>query len=405
MLEVFVGRQPIFDRQLNIFGYELLFRKYETDTKADIMDGDQATSQVILNTFMEIGLERLVGDGLAFINLTRSFVLEKYPLPIAKDRVVLEILESNIMDKALVEALKTFGSRGYQIALDDVVSPENLGPFLDIADIVKVDLMAVERSRLREYITEFRKHHVKMLAEKVETIEDFDLCKGLGFDFFQGYFLCKPNVVRGRKMPAMRLNTLRLLAELHNPNIEFQELENIVKQDVSLSYKLLRLINSAYYTRPVKVQSIRQALTLLGIKKVQAWVSLLFLSKIEEKPHELMHTAMVRAHMCELLAQKQKQKQKDTETDFTVGLFSVLDSLLDLPLAEVLSSLSFSDEINTALLQHQGRLGEELDCVLAYEKGDWDKVMDYSHNKPSDIRDAYLEALKWARLVNAEMGY
>jgi len=206
-------------------------------------------------------------------------------------------------------------------------------------------------------------------------------------------------------MPAMRLNTLRLLAELHNPNIEFQELENIVKQDVSLSYKLLRLINSAYYTRPVKVQSIRQALTLLGIKKVQAWVSLLFLSKIEEKPHELMHTAMVRAHMCELLAQKQKQKQKDTETDFTVGLFSVLDSLLDLPLAEVLSSLSFSDEINTALLQHQGRLGEELDCVLAYEKGDWDKVMDYSHNKPSDIRDAYLEALKWARLVNAEMGY
>ena len=405
MLEVFVGRQPIFDRQLNIFGYELLFRKYETDTKADIMDGDQATSQVILNTFMEIGLERLVGDGLAFINLTRSFVLEKYPLPIAKDRVVLEILESNIMDKALVEALKTFGSRGYQIALDEVVSPENLGPFLDIADIVKVDLMAVERSRLREYITEFRKHHVKMLAEKVETIEDFDLCKGLGFDFFQGYFLCKPNVVRGRKMPAMRLNTLRLLAELHNPNIEFQELENIVKQDVSLSYKLLRLINSAYYTRPVKVQSIRQALTLLGIKKVQAWVSLLFLSKIEEKPHELMHTAMVRAHMCELLAQKQKQKQKDTETDFTVGLFSVLDSLLDLPLAEVLSSLSFSDEINTALLQHQGRLGEELDCVLAYEKGDWDKVMDYSHNKPSDIRDAYLEALKWARLVNAEMGY
>lgn len=265
MLEIFVGRQPIYDRQLKVVGYELLFRSYEAD-HAEFVDGDRATSQVILNTFTEIGLERLVGNGLAFINLTRSFILGEYPPPLAKHRVVLEILEKIPVDKELIEALRVLSARGYQLALDDVVDPHDVGQLLDIADFVKLDLAAVERGRLEEHVTTLRQRKVKLLAEKVETQDVFELCRDLGFDYFQGYFLCRPNVVRGQRMPATRLAIMRLLAKLQVPDIEFGRLEEIVRHDISLSYKLLRLINSAFYARPTEIKSIRQALTLLGIR-------------------------------------------------------------------------------------------------------------------------------------------
>ena len=229
MLDVFVGRQPIYDRRLNVIGYELLFRSHDAD-RAEFADGDRATSQVILNTFMEIGLERLVGNGLAFINLTRSFILEKHPIPLLNDRVVLEVLEDITVDEELVSALQLLSGRGYKIALDDVVNPRDLGPLLDIADIVKLDLADIERARLGEYADILRQHNVKLLAEKVETPDVFSICRGHGFDYFQGYFLCRPNVVSGRRMPGIRLSILRLLARLHAPDIDFRELEEISKQ-------------------------------------------------------------------------------------------------------------------------------------------------------------------------------
>ena len=400
MLEAFVGRQPIYNRQLKVVGYELLFRAYETD-HAEFVDGDRATSQVMLDTFMEIGLERLAGDGLAFINLTRSFIAGKYPLPLPQDRAVLEVTESITVDKELIDAVRVLSKRGYQIALDDVVNPDDVVPLLDIADIVKVDLIDVERDRLEQYVEILRQHDLKLLAEKVETPDDFDLCNSLGFDYFQGYFLCKPNVVRGHRVPVTRLAILLLLAKLQAPDIEFRELEEIVRQDISLSYKLLRLINSAFYAIPKKIESIRQALTLLGIKQVQAWMSLLFLLRIDDKPHELIVTAMVRAKMCELLALA--SKEHNAETYFMVGLFSVLDALLDLPLDEVLTSLPLSDEIGSALLRHEGRLGAVLRCVLAYEKGAWEDVRCHGLG-PGVIRDVYLESLDWAAAVSSLLG-
>ncbi len=397
MLEAFVGRQPIYNRELKVIGYELLFRSYKAD-QAQFQNGDQATSEVVLNAFMEIGLEQLVGNHLAFVNLTRNFILEKYSLPLPKDRVVLEVLEDITLDEELIKALRLLSSRGYQIALDDVVNPYELGPLLDIADIAKLDLIAVEQARLEEFITLLRQHKVKLLAEKVETPEVFELCKDLGFDYFQGYFFCKPKVVKGHRMPAMRLSVLRLLAKLQVPDIQFEELEEIVSQDVSLSYKLLRLINSAFYARPMEIKSIRQALTLLGLKQVQAWVSLLVLSRIDDKPHELMVTAMVRAKMCELLTGSFKEKR--AEAGFMTGLFSVLDALLDLPLKEILASLPLSDDIAHALLYQEGNLGALLHCVIAYERGNWEEVL-YPGLEVGTIRDAYLQALRWATEVSS----
>ena len=397
MLGVYVGRQPIYDRELMVAGYELLFRDYKAE-KANFVDGDLATSQVILNTFMEIGIERLVGNGMAFINLTRGFILEKFPLPMLHGRVVLEILEDIPIDSDLVNALHGLRESGYQIAIDDVVHPDRVSDILDVADIVKLDLINIDLSRLQEYVSFLRKYDVKLVAEKVETLDVFDLCKSLDFELYQGFFLCRPNIVEGYRIPAARFNILRLLSRLLSPDLEIREVEQIIRQDVSLSYKLLRLINSVYYGRPMNVKSIRQALTLLGILQIRNWASLLFLSKIDDKPRELLITAMIRGRMCEILAGAIKYENEDT--GFTVGLFSVLDALLDMPLDEILTSLPLFDDIKRALLSHDGRLGAVLHCVLAYEHGNWDEA-GLPGVDPETTRDAYLEAIDWANSIKS----
>ena len=194
MHNIFVGRQPIYNRNVEVIGYELLFRPYEGE-KANVIDGDYATSQVILNTFMEIGLEEIVGEGLAFINLTRSFIEEKYPIPLLQNRVVLEVLEDINIDKNLIDSLNDLSKRGFQIALDDVINPSDIDPLLGVANIVKLDLMGLEFERLPEYVATLRCHKLKLLAEKVETQAEFDHCMELGFDYFQGFFLSRPNIV------------------------------------------------------------------------------------------------------------------------------------------------------------------------------------------------------------------
>lgn len=400
MLDVFVGRQPIYDRQLDVFAYELLFRSGEVN-QAGVLDGDQATSQVILNTFMEIGLDTIVGTKQAFINLTRDFILRDYSDVFPAGRVVMEVLEDIAVDAELIEAVRGLSTQGYTIALDDFIYHESLHELVEVADIIKVDIMALDRAALQEHVTILRHYDVKLLAEKVETQDDFKYCKDLGFDFFQGYFFCKPEIIKGQRVPANRLVILQLLAKLQDPEADFQELESIIGRDVSLSYKLLRVINSAFYSLPRKIESLRQALLMLGTKFIASWVSIFILAGIDDKPHELMITAMVRAKMCELLALALGQRNK--EAFFTVGLFSALDALMDSPMQEVLASLPLSDEITAALLAHEGLLGDALRCVLAYERGEWDHVACLDLDRVA-ITDAYLGAITWAAEADDQLG-
>jgi len=392
MLDVFVGRQPIFNKGLKVIGYELLFRSFEGGT-AVFLDGDTATREVILNAFMEIGLGTLVGNKLAFLNLTRNFIVAKYPLPLKEDQIVLEVLEDIFIDDELVEAVKALKEQGYKVALDDVVKLEAVAPLLDIVDIVKIDLVGMDQAQLPGMIDVLRRINLTLLAEKVETKEEFERCRDLGFHYFQGYYFSRPNVVKGRKLPDSHLAVMRLLSKINSPGIEFDGVEEIVKQDVALSFRLLKLINSSFYGLSKKIQSIRQALTLLGIRKIKDWVSLLALSQIEGKPRELMVTAIVRAKMSQLLAEMLHMKEADTS--FTVGLFSVLDVLLDLPLEEALAQLPLSDDLHRALLNHEGPLGEVLSCVLAYEGGDWDDVHCGTLSNEEILR-AYVGAVEWA---------
>lgn len=387
----FVGRQPIYGRSIDVFAYELLFRNNEVN-RASFTDGDAATAQVMLNTFVEIGLDHIVDHHLAFINLTRDFVLGNYCVALPKDRVVLEVLENMGVDQELMDALQRLSKLGYRIALDDFVYHESLKPLVEIADIIKVDVLELDRETVAEHVKILRQYPVKLLAEKVETHEEFEFCRDLGFDYFQGYFFCKPNVISAKPMPVNRMAILALLTQLQNPTIEISQLERIIQEDFSLGAQVLRYINSAFFEMPKQIDSIDQAVYMVGTDRLRTWASLLMLARIEDKPVELFVTAIVRARMCEQLALV--HHVRDVDQYFTVGLFSILDGLLDQPLEDIIPTLPLGLDIQEALVHKKGSLGMTLDCVLAYERGDWDSVLCHGVEVET-AKAAYLEAISW----------
>lgn len=392
MQDIFIGRQSIYDRNLNVYAYELLFRG-GVDNYANVVDGDRATSKVINNAFIEIGLEQIVGKHLAFINLTRSFLTNDWQLPFPKERIVLEVLEDIEPDAEVISAVRELRQSGHMLALDDFIYNEKLRPLIEHADIIKIDLMGIPADQLIDHINHLRDYPVKLLAEKVETLEQFEHCRDLGFDYFQGYFLSRPQVISGKEAPSSGLATVQLLAKLQDPEVTPRELESLITQDLGLSYKLLRYINSAFFALPKKIDSIRQAVVYLGNRTIKTWATLMVFCGVEDKPNDLMNTAMLRAKMCQLLAEK--AREPEPETFFTAGLFSALEALLSMPLDQILNALPLSDDLKRALLGHEGVIGEALHCVLAYELTQWDKAR-FKGLAPGDITEAYVEATKWA---------
>jgi EAL and modified HD-GYP domain-containing signal transduction protein len=376
MRDVFVSRQPIYDVQLDVFAYELLFQRGE-EHLVESEEPNQATSQGFPQTLLDLDLDTLVGHRRAFLNLTplmQAFLFMGYAPAFPPRQVVLEfVLNQTRGDKELLDMIRTLSAWDYTIALGgNLIGHGNLQSLVELADIIKIDMHASDRTLLREYVAIFRDHEVALVAEKVETHEDFQVCKDLGFDYFQGAFLYQPELVTSRRAPINRAALLQLLTRLHDPGVEFQELETLISRDVALSYKLLRVINSAYYGLPLKVTTIRQALLFLGIRFVTSCVSLMLLTGIDDKPPELVTVAMVRAKMCEQLARAIAHGSPGTF--FLVGLFSVLDALMDRPMSELLGTLPLTEDIAQALLHHEGVLGTTLHCVLAYERGQWEEV-------------------------------
>jgi len=399
MKDIFIGRQPIYDRDLGVYAYELLFRAAH-DNSARFSDGDQATSNVIVNAFMEIGLDNIVGQRLAFINLTRAFFVDHSSVCLPRDRVVLELLEHIEPDAEVIEGVKQLSAQGYAIALDDFIYHDRLRPLVKLADIVKVDLMALQRDQLSQQVQKLRQHPVKLLAEKVETREEFDLCMQLGFDYFQGYFFARPQVIRGQRLPSNRLATLHLLSRLQDPDIPPAELESLIVQDVTFSYRILRYVNSAAFSLARKIESVHQAVVILGLQTIKTWTTLLAMSQVDNKPTELVVTAMIRGRMAELLAKALKADHP--ESFFTVGLFSALDALMDNTMEEILTQLPLAEHIASALLHHTGRHGEVLAAVLAYERGQWGQIC-CGKLAPEQIRDCYLSALRWAEDISRHL--
>lgn len=386
-----VARQPICDRDQNTFAYELLFRKPE-GTSAVIDNADRATAQVVVNSFMEIGLDRMAPRSTAFINVTRDFILENFCRSLPKDRVVFEILEDTQPDTELLTAVDQLTRDGYVFALDDYTFEDRMEPLLPYCRFIKVDVRQTGLDVVAKKIGALRRYPVKLLAEKVETVVEFDFYKEEGFEYFQGFFFCKPKIFSSARISRNRVAVCRLLAKLHQPDVDTHDIEKIVSEDLSLSYQLLRYINSAAIGLPKVIESIGHAVRLVGTDQIRLLASLMMLASVDEKPQELLTTSLIRARMCELVAQQ--QNLPNTNAHFTVGLFSTLDAFLDCRLDEALKLLPLSDGIRTALLSHEGTMGGVLGRVLSYETGDW-QALDELRADSEPLGRAYLRAVEF----------
>ncbi len=388
--EVLLARQAICSKRNKTLGYELLFRQHGMDhaSIADA-DADAATRQVIVNSFIDIGLERIVGTALASINVTRDFIVSDQCRSLPPSRVVFEILENTVADPELTDALVWLRKAGYHFALDDYDFSEQMEPLIPFCDFVKVDLQRVDRDSLSQRLGTLS--NVNLLAEKVETQEDYEVCKAAGFDYFQGYYFCKPRIVAGSKIPTNRVTILRLMAKLRDPNVSTRELERIVSQDVSLSYKLLQYINSAYVGIRNRVESIGHAVRLVGTEHLRLLATLLMMTSMEDKPRELAVVSLIRAKMCELLATQ--LGVPNTAPYFTVGLFASLDAFLDCPMVAALENLPLSQEICNALLSREGELGQVLNWVLAYERPD--REPQSIELNARTMQRAYTDSIRW----------
>lgn len=391
---ILVGRQAIFDRQMEVFGYELLYRDGSGNC-ANIMDGDEATAKVMVNTFLEIGIDHIAGNAQAFFNLTATFFMSRQYEAFPTENVILEVLESIEPTPLVLEALSKAKQDGYQIALDDFVLRESHRALMEYADIVKVDVLALTNEELKQQVEMFQEYPVRLLAEKVEDQEMYDQCLALGFEYFQGYFFCKPQIVEGVSLSGNRMAVVLLLAKLQDPQIDLHELNDLVRNDVALSVKLLRYVNSASVGLPRAVDSIAQAIGLVGTDRMRQWATVLALSQTGNKPSELMRIALIRAHMCEAFC---PFYDVAPGSGFTVGLFSILDAYLDCEMHQLLAELPLSQDILDALLNRKGVFGTILEAILAYERGEWSQLDDQRIDD-GQVHALYWESVEWANDV------
>lgn len=400
MKEIYFARQPIYNRNLQVEGYELFYRQAETDTTAQFLDAEIATSQIVLNTVTEVGLEQVVGKHKAFINVARDFILNGHLAGFGLPQLAFEVTADIVVDEPLLRALRELRQQGYHFVLDAYVDNEAYQALLEIADYVKIDLLTMAEQDVRRIVPPLRRRKVALMAERIETQDILDLCQTLHFDYFQGYYFSQPKLLKFQSIPTNQLAVLQLISKLHNPNIEIKTVELLISQDVSLTYKLLRYINSAYFNLPKRVDSIQRAVVLLGLKNIRSWVTLISLANIDSHRSDLITVALERAKMCELLADALKIKQKDV--GFTVGLLSVLDVMTEAPMADILAALPLDEEINKALLHHEGPMGRILACTLAYERCDWDSL-DTLGLDPGQLNDIYMTALADAYQATYEL--
>lgn len=399
-----LARQPIFNQKLEVIGYELLNRNPTFDLSS-ASGQDAATSEVLLNAFTELPMQEVVGRNYAFINFSKRLLKE--PLAFPQQQLVIEVLEGQKIDSSMLHSLKVLRQQGYIIALDDFVLNEETECLIAYADIIKLDVLALSNDELKHHVDELSQYGIELLAEKIESYEMFEHCKALGFHYFQGYFLSRPEVVHGKKLSENRQALLQLLSILHDPNAPVDKIELLIASDTILSYKLLKLINSAAISLEREVDSLRQAILLLGINRLRTWINLLALTNLGGKPQELSIMALTRARTCELLgariAQNSKLDKIRVDGFFTVGLLSTLDAFLDMHKNEIVDSLAIQPSLKDALLGADNPEGTILKLVKCHEYGDWSNIDWKSLEKfaltPTIVTEDYIQAIRWVNEI------
>lgn len=400
MREVLLGRQPIFDARLAVHAYELFFRFGERKHVASYSP-DAATAEVVTEALTTFGLDRLAGRSPAHVNVPRAFLLEARPLPVAPERLVLEVRVSIGGDAPLLRALDVWRSRGFKIAIDDVrYDQRELWPLFERADELKVDVLGRAPDELAREVERLRRHQRPLVAEKVESRADVDRALGLGFQYLQGYFLERPGVVRTHGVEPARATLLRLIVDLQDPACDLERVHALVVQDAGLAFRILRCVNSAAYAIPRRIDSISEALMYLGLGTVRNLACLLLVTASTQPPRELLRLSLFRARLCELLGQA--LALEDRSRCFTVGMLSLFDALLDEPMPSILEHLPVSADVREALLEHRGAPGRILAAVKALERGEWADAMALELPTP-EVTQSWIAASQWVEEVDTQI--
>ncbi len=395
----YAARQPIFDVQRELIGYELLFRDGLNNVFPEI-DGDEATSRLVEGSQFTFGLDDLTNQRPAYINFTLETLAKGYVQMLAPEQVVVEILETVQPGKRLLACVKELKEQGYTLALDDYHHQNVWRHFFPYIDQIKVDLLATDLEQIHAIKTAIQDFpNIDLVAEKVETYEQFELAKSLGFKYFQGFFFAKPEMVKTKALAPSELAMAELLYETSSVEPDLARITQVFERDVNLSYKLLRYANSAVFKRRAEISTIKQALVVLGSEELKRLISLLFASQLNtEKPKELLSLSLLRAHFMEAIATK-ANKISDTGSTFLVGMMSLMDAILDDDMASLLTKLPLSQEIKSTLLKKPSAFGIYLDLAESMEKGDWESVETISKSlgvTSQNIAELYQKSQVWS---------
>lgn len=403
---VLLARQPIFDRKLQVWGYELLYRSGNANQYDINEPSGRATARTIVNALLNIGLDDLVGSKLAFINFDREMLLSEFAWTLPREKVVIEILETVAADPEIVAICSAARKRGFKLALDDVDESAYGNPMADLVDILKVDFRATSNAAREKLARRYGGGRTTLLAEKVETEEEFHQATSLGFQYVQGYFFARPALVSGRPLPVAAVSLLRILGQLSDPDLSVKQLEAAVRQQVSLAHKLIRYMNSAAFVWKSPIQSIQHALALLGTEQLRKIVSLMIIADLSGSgPKELLVKALLRARMAELVSPAFGLEDR-SGTLFLMGLFSLLDVILARPMEEILSGLNLEAEICDVLLARSPKdnpIRRLHELVIAYEVADWPAVvtqMGHTRVDLNEISAFHRQAVRWADEVS-----
>ncbi|MEA2101593.1 MAG: HDOD domain-containing protein [Thermodesulfobacteriota bacterium] len=397
-METFMARQPIFDRDKKIFAYELLFRDGMANFFPDI-DGSSATSRILSSTFFTSDIDQITGGKRAFINFTGDLILREIPLMFPHQVTTVEILEDIQVDEQIIRACTKLKDQGYCIALDDFQYHPGLDPLIAMADIIKLDLRISPPEEIREYIDRFNATGVKFLAEKVETIEEFQQYTEMGCSYFQGYFFSRPQIMKNRDIPSLKINMLQVMTEVNSDQFRVDRLKEMIERDVGISYKLLKYLNSPFFRRTNDISSIKQAIVMLGENGIRRFLSVIILSELsEDKSSEVLKNSIVRAKFCEQLGAI-KKTQREASRFFTLGLFSLIDVILENTMDHILDNLPLAKDIKDTLMHRETQMTPLLKLTIDYEKGNWKDVIETADDMGVDITpfpSLYSEAIGWA---------
>lgn len=394
--QILLARQAIYDKYGAIYAYELLYRDNGEQSNIDNSNestGTKATSSVIAQLFTNMDIDAVIGTKRAFINFTYTDIIHQIPRLLPKERIVIEVLETVVIDEPLIESLLVLSKEGYQIALDDFIYKPEAEPLLEIANIIKLDVLTQSKLDILEQLNTLKSFKGKFLAEKIDNKIQFNDCVALGFDYFQGFFLNKPDALKGQVITENTALILKVLTELNKDDVSLKNLEKSILEIPKLSYRILRVSNSAYYYAGKKINTLPEAIFRIGISKIINWANLILLASNPETSTDLIQRTLIRAHMCESIAKMMKDINADEA--YTVGMFSTLDGMLNEPLPLLLSKIHLDESLSKALLNFEGKLGIILKSVIDYEQANFATLKNLSMDSNVYLK-FYLEGIKYA---------